>query len=468
MSLWIHWFDAVSMLRGGFSRKSTFLWFALCCVGMSVRSDHLGMSSVIRALSLRGRCYDNLLHCCHSSAIKVPELTALWARSVLSLFGERVERVAGRPVLIVDGKKTPKEGKKMPGVKSLHQESESNNKSSYIMGHSWQAVSILVRARKTLFALPLSIRLHEGVIFSNRDKRTILDKMITLVDELRLSGSCYIVADRYYASGDVIKQVLKQGNHLITRAKSNCAANFEPLKRSAKPKRGRPRKYGRHVKMRDLFRSTHKVERIDSPLYGETGITIKVRTLDLLWKPAGQLVRFVLVEHPHRGRWVLMSSDLTLDAHTIIRLYGLRFKIELGFKQAVHTLGAFNYHFWMADMKRIKRRGGNQYMHHETPEYRDKIRRKLHAYDVFMMMGVITQGLMHYLAACHTDLVWQNFGSWLRTIRPGVAPSELVVQKALQNSLPGFIRTCTKEYTLAKFIADRQDPVRIESWPHAA
>ena len=468
MSLWIHWCNAITLLRPAFSRQSTFLWFALCCVGMSVRSDHLGVSSVVRALALRGRCYDNLLNCCHSSAIKTSILTALWASSVLSLFGDRVERVAGRPVLIVDGKKTPKEGKKMPGVKSLHQESESNSKSSFIMGHSWQAVSLLVRAGETFFALSLSIRLHEGVIFSNRDKRTILDKMISLVDELRMGESCYIVADRYYASGDVIKQVLKQGNHLVTRAKSNCAANYAPPKRSAKPGRGRPRKYGRRVKVRDLFRSTVKVERIASPLYGETSVTLKVRTIDLLWQPAGQLVRFVLVEHPHRGRWMLMCSDLTLDAASIIRLYGLRFKIELGFKQAVHTLGAYNYHFWMANMKRIKRRGGNQYMHRETPEYRASIRRKLHAYDVFMAMGVITQGLMNYLAACHEEQVWQNFGSWLRTIRKGVAPSELVVQKALQNSLPAFIRTCGKEDTLAKFIADRQDPIRAQSWPHAA
>ena len=76
-----------------------------------------------------------------------------------------------------------------------------------------------------------------------------------------------------------------------------------------------------------------------SPLYSETKVTIKVRTIDLLWEPARQQVRFVLVEHPHRGRWVLMCSDLTLDASSIVRLYGLRFKIELGFKQAVHTLG---------------------------------------------------------------------------------------------------------------------------------
>ena len=239
-------------------------------------------------------------------------------------------------------------------------------------------------------------------------------------------------------------------------------------KRSGSRRRGRPQKYGRRVKIQNLFRSTTKVERFASPLYGEKGVTIKVRTVDLLWEPAGQLVRFVLVEHPHRGRWMLMCSDLSLDARSIVRLYGLRFKIELGFKQAVHTLGAFSYHFWMADMKRIKRRGGNQYMHHESKAYRDKIRRKLHAYHVFMMMGVITQGLMQYLSACHTELVWQSFGSWLRTIRQDVAPSELVVKTALQNTLGGFIRISQQNNKLAKFIADRQDPDRAHPWQNAA
>lgn len=456
------------MLRPGFSRQSTFLWFALCCAGLSVRSDHLGVTSIVRALSLRGRYYDNLLDCCHSSAIKLPALTALWARTAVHLFGDNVERVAGRPVLIVDGKKTAKEGKKMPAVKSLHQESESNSKSSFIMGHSWQAVSLLVRAKETFFACPLSIRLHEGVKFSNRDKRTTLDKMITLVDELCLGESCYIVADAYYGSGALIKQVLKQGNHLITRAKSNCAACYLPSKSVGKPTRGRPRKYGARVKLKNLFKSTKKVERFTSPLYGEKGVTLKVRTLDLMWEPAGQLIRFVLVDHPHRGRWMLMCTDLTLDAQSIVRLYGLRFKIELAFKQSVHTLGAFNYHFWMAGMKPIKRRGGNQYLHRETDDYRKKVRRKLHAYHVFMMMGVITQGLMHYLSARHSDLVWQTFGSWLRTIRHGVAPTELVVGTALRNTVFPFIRTCAENNTLAKFINERQDPDRAQTWQNAA
>jgi len=34
----------------------------------------------------------------------------------------------------------------------------------------------------SVFALPLVCRIHEGVVFSNRDRRTLLDKMVLLID----------------------------------------------------------------------------------------------------------------------------------------------------------------------------------------------------------------------------------------------------------------------------------------------
>ena len=39
----------------------------------------------------------------------------------------------------------------------------------------------------------------------------------------------------------------------------------------------------------------------------------------------------------------MCTDTSSLDAD-IIRLYGLRFKIELSFKQAVHQIGTFAYH----------------------------------------------------------------------------------------------------------------------------
>lgn len=127
---------------------------------------------------------------------------------VLKIFGDRIERVNARLVLIVDGKKIAKSGKKMPAVKSLFQESESNTKPAFIMGHSTQAISILARAANTLFSVPLDVQIHEGIIFSNRDKRILLDKLVSLVSGLNLAERCYLVADVYYAKSKIIKGMI--------------------------------------------------------------------------------------------------------------------------------------------------------------------------------------------------------------------------------------------------------------------
>ena len=51
----------------------------------------------------------------------------------------------------------------MPAVKCLHQESEDNSKSEYIMGHSFQVLSLLVKyVGNQVFALPLISRISEG------------------------------------------------------------------------------------------------------------------------------------------------------------------------------------------------------------------------------------------------------------------------------------------------------------------
>ena len=154
-----------------------------------------------------------------------------------------------------------------------------------------------------------------------------------------------------------------------------------------------------------------------------------------------------------------------MAAIEIIRLYGLRFKIEHTFKQAVRLIGAFSYHFWMSDMKPVRRRGGNQHLHRASPEYRDAVRRKLHAYHVFIQAAVVCQGLLQYLAVAFPQRVWASFGSWLRTIRPGIPPSELVVANALRHSMPEFLLNSASGNSFAKFVIERQDSEKMHAIP---
>jgi len=456
LSLWGIWWSAILVLRPAFSRLRTFMWFVTAVAGLTVRADVLGVTSIVRALNLRPRLYTKLLDHFHSSGIKLDRLSALWAQAVLELFPSPV-RINGRLVLVGDGIKAPKRGKKMPAVKLLHQQSESNTKPEYIMGHSMQAVGLLVHAANSVFCVPLAARIHEGLVWSNRDKRTLLDKMLGLLDILALKAPFYFVADAYYAAGKMVSGLLKQGNHLVTRVKSNAVAYAPAPRKKGRRTRGRPKTYGKKTKLKSLLANVKSMQQVASPVYGERNVTLRYRVCDLLWRPAGRLVRFVVVVHPTRGSCILMCTDTSLSAVDIIRLYGLRFKIEHSFKQATRQIGSFAYHFWMKDMVPLRYHNGNQYLHRKSADYRSRVKCKMGAYHAFIQAAVVAQGLLQYLAVIAPKLVWDSFGSWLRTIRPGIPPSEFVVANALRQSLPEFLLGPAKSDSLAKFIADRQD-----------
>lgn len=485
MSLWGPWLEAIWLLRPAFSRLRTFLWFIAAVAGLTVRVDMLGVTSVVRALKLHPEYYETLLDMFHSKAVKLNMLVALWVGAVLKLFTDPVI-VNGRHVLVGDGTKPPKRGKKMPGVKLLHNSSGTNTKPEYFMGHSLQAVSLLVKAARGVIAVPLTARIHEGVVLSNRDRSTLLDKMLALLDGLYMALPYYFVGDAYYGSGKMIKGLIGKGNHLVTRMKSNAVANV-PHTQQGDRKRGRPKIYGKKIQLKSLLKKPKDMQEAPSPVYGENNksakrkrqdglddgnkkqqIMIRYRVCDLLWRPAGMVVRFVAVRHPVRGWCILMCTDTSLDPLEIIRLYGLRFKIEFGFKQAVHTIGAYGYHFWMSGMKQQKRGSGNQHLHREDEDYREAVRRKIRAYHVFIQTGVVCQGLMQYLSATFTDRVWGSFGSWLRTVRAGVPPSELVVANVLRETMPDFLAAPDNTNIFAKFVLDHREPRQSDDVEEAA
>jgi hypothetical protein len=464
MRIWTEWWSWVEPLRAACSRSRSFLWLLAALAGISIRSDLLGVTSIVRALGLGGHCYDRLLDFFHSKAVDPDALCRCWVKTVFARMSG-IHRVNGRPVLLGDGIKIPKRGRKMPAVKLLHQVSESNTKPEYILGHSIQAVSVLVSAASTFFAVPLSARIHEGLVFSNRDQQTLPKKFLSLVEALGIAEPVYLVADAYYACHTMALGLIQAGSHLISRLRKNSVA-FEPIPSTeAKPKRGRPRLYGRKIRLFTLFeKSDDRWTTVASPVYGEKDVLIRYLCLDLLWRPIRRLARFVLVEHPDRGRILFLCTDLSLNPIEIIRLYGLRFKIELSFKQAVGTLGAYGYHFWMKTMDKIGSRSGDPYLHRKTDPYRDAIRRKLAAYHRYIQIALISQGVLQCIATTTPALVWSSFGSWLCTLRPGIPPSELVVMIALRNSLPDFLIPSGPGDLLRKFLRDRLDLNRAEGF----
>ena len=248
----------------------------LALAGLCSRVDNAGVTSFLRVLNFRAQAYHRFLHLFHSDALDLDVLTSCWARLCLKLF--RPFEVGSRLVLLADGIKAPKEGKRMPGVKMLHQQSASNTKPEYIMGHSLQAVSLLVHsAAGQVAAVPLASRIHEGLVFSNRDTSTLLDKLVALLMGVArcIERRVLLVADAYYASGKVITPLLDQGHHLISRAKSNAVA-YLPVAEPDRRGKGRPRVYGEKVRLKDLAKDDRAFASAPSPVYGENNITLRL------------------------------------------------------------------------------------------------------------------------------------------------------------------------------------------------
>ena len=461
MQLWAQWWWCVQALRPACARWRTFVGMVLVLIGLSIRSELVGVTSFVRAACLHPKVYRRLLYVFHCDGLRLEALTRLWCVLALKLFAP--VRVGGRMVCLADGLKVAKEGKKMPGVKKLHQQSQNNSKPEYIMGHSFQAISLLVSGPAQCFvAVPLISRIHEGLLWSRNAKRTLLDKMALLFLEVArtLEQPLILVADAYYASRKVILPLLKKGHHLVTRLRVTAVAYY-PAPQPKKRKRGRPKLYGEKVRLRDLAKDTAAFITAASPVYGEGGVDLAYRCIDLLWRPIGRTARFVIVIHPSRGMLFLLSSDTAMSPLDIIALYGYRFKIEVAFRQALHVIGAYAYHFWMKTMTPIRKNDKGQKIYNKSAKYRHAVKRKLKAYHVYVQLACIAQGLLQHLALNCANRVWRQFRSWLRTMNIHKPPSELVVAYALRNSLLEFLAGTPDDHKLKKILLENMDPDQV-------
>ena len=96
-----------------FSRRAAFHWFVTITIGFMLRSDKLGVTSVIRDLALNPGCYDSMLHFFRASSWSLADIRRHWysaVREYAPLYKE-----GDFHVLVGDGVKQSKEGRRMPG-----------------------------------------------------------------------------------------------------------------------------------------------------------------------------------------------------------------------------------------------------------------------------------------------------------------------------------------------------------------
>ena len=131
------------------------------------------------------------------------------------------------------------------------------------------------------------------------------------------------------------------------------------------------------------------------------------------------------------------------------------------FKQAVHQIGSFLYRFWLKSMPPKKRGSGNQNLQFCSKKFKQAVARKLRSYNLFILLGFIAHGLIQYLSIYAHEAVWNNYRTWLRTIRPNTLPSEMVVSLAMKNTYNEFLVDDEFRSIFKKFLLQKTDPNRL-------
>jgi hypothetical protein len=452
-------------MRPAFPRQATFVWFVIVWVGFVARSDTLGVSSIIRALLLAPTTYPALLHFFHSTAWSVEELMVYWWQW---LTRENVAfRVGGRIVLLADHTKTPKDGRRMPAVTTLHQDSETASKPTFFRGHHWGCVGLLVQAGEKFFATPLWANIQQGIgkVDPKQSHHLRLTTQIThtALQIMQAFGEeAYLVLDAFFAVGTVFRAAEQsspgagQSIHILTRAKKNIVAYQQPRPKK-KRCRGRPRKYGKKLKLMTLFDTRpHKFKITTTDVY-QGSEKVRSLTLDLLWRPTAGLLRFFLFE-TSRGRIILMTSDLQLEPLVALQLYCRRVTIETMFDTLKNVMGAMRYHFWSKYLRPISRRPSKNKTKRRVSSQPAKTQNTFDAIEKFVNLQLLTVGLLQLLARKFPLQIWSKARCWLRTVTSEI-PSEFVTRTALATLLRTNLFTFGKDW-ITQIIIQKQNTTK--------
>jgi hypothetical protein len=403
-----------------------------------MRPDTRGVSSVIGALRIEPKRYTTLLKFFRSNAFELDTVYRKLITVVLKVLPPKT--IDGRVILVGDHIKISKEGRRMPGIEKLHQESGNSGKGAFIEGHLFGFISIIIPGFNR--SVPVMGGIQESG--SKTGGESLVEQMVKQAGKVveMMGKPAVLLLDAYFFSKRTLMTAAgyigENGQALIeviTRAKRCAVAYMEPERGNGK-RRGRRRVYGKKVVLNTLFREKRK-EFIKTTLmlYGRK-TEVQYLCVDLIHRPTRRRVRFVLtiIGNSH---FMLMSSSRAFDGESIISLYAQRFKIEGMFGELKNRLGGFSYHFWTYSLE--KRKQG-------TLPVLPKDKRMLHdvemtkkSIETYVFCQCLSYVILTGLGLTQSKGIWGRFTGWLRIVRteyPSIWVTRQVVSEDFHRFLP--------------------------------
>ena len=165
--------------------------------------------------------------------------------------------------------------------------------------------------------------------------QTMLKKVLQLIGNL--IPIRYFALDGYFGNNNALQMVNQCGLHLISKLRADAALSLPPTTVYKGP--GRPAIYGERI-------HPHKIVNKKYAVFTQTVNTLKtdVYQMELRHKKFPDPLNVVCIKKTNlttkqQAHVLLFSSDLELDAETMIDYYSLRFQIEFNFRDAKQYWG---------------------------------------------------------------------------------------------------------------------------------
>lgn len=256
--------------------------------------------------------------------------------TILSL-DNQTERV----MLALDDTSYGKTGRKISGTQSHFDHAAKINQSKYIFGHCRVVLGVLLKIHGRWACLPVGQKLYAPKSDIGSEGLTKIDMAADLIKTVLqfCTRPVLIVADSWFGNRSLKNHFKSWGRvHLLSRLRSNSALFALPEPSSGK--RGRRRKYGERLSSLQ-YMAKHLPKSVQQVfLYGRQR-ACSICEMTCMSKAMRCPIKVVIVCRTN-SFVALFTTDLTLSAEQMIEFYGARWKIESGFKEIKHEIGALD------------------------------------------------------------------------------------------------------------------------------
>jgi hypothetical protein len=256
-----------------------------------------------------------------------------------------------RLTFALDDTPTQRYGPQVEGAGLHHNPTPGPAGAPHVYGHVWVVLGLLVRhSTWGVVALPLLARLYVRRITLPRiapDHRPTFRTKLELAVELvqwavlwlkSLGKALWVVVDGAYAKAPFLKPLAELGVTVVSRLRKDAALyNLPGPRRSGQ--RGRPRLYGpQRLDLAKRAGQTRGWQHGVFDLYGKP-TRKKYKTFPATWRPAGGVIRVVLVKEARS--WVaFFCTQPDASVADVLGCVADRFSLETAFRDVKEVVGA--------------------------------------------------------------------------------------------------------------------------------